>query len=150
MLNWQEPKPDGFGYQVCACESPAGLIEIKWQNLADKDLERYTCVLPWGKTVDENSLEYAQIRVAEEFAILRDAIMLPPIMRHKFRWKLQAACREALKDYDKEVIHWADFKAPDCGGSPMEAMDEALGDAEYKLFEAVVGAVEKEYGVKFG
>ena len=155
MLEWSEPQaPDGVKSYFDHVEAitPLGVIKIQWNSWSDAD--NYSCVLPW-KTPDgyttivrESSLEYAKIRVGEEFAKLAARINSKPVPRHKVRWDVQKRCRKPIHDYYKTLKEWDDF-TPECrGGSPMEARDDMIDGAEADMLDSIL-EVLKEYGLEF-
>lgn len=150
MLNWSPhypPDGDFSFYDHVFAETPLGMIKIEWKSWKDHD--SYDCTLPWGKHVSEDSFEYAKIRVEEEFAILAASLQYTPVMRHKIRWAIQKRCRDAFKEYDKVVEEWADFEPCERGGSPMEAVEEAFGDAEVQLLDSILDCLRDDFGFVF-
>jgi len=153
-MKWSDHR-EGDGvhsyYDHVETTTPFGVIRIEWKSW--KEYDSYDCTLPWTSSdgsmvhVSENSLEYAKIRVEEEFAKLVSRLQATPVMRHKVRWDIQKRCREAIQEYDKEIVKWADFSPADRGGSPMEAYDEAMGDAEVKLLDAILDVLQ-DYGLE--
>jgi len=159
-MEWTEPRaPDGANsyYDHVETDTPFGVIRIEWKeddSNPDGLSISYDCTLPWnnpdGSTVfvSEDSLEYAKIRVKEEFAKLAARLVATPVMRHKVRWDIQKRCRAAIKRYDAAVEEWKDFTPVERGGSPMEAWDEAMNDAEVQLLDSILDVMQ-DYGVTF-
>lgn len=154
-MEWSEPRePDAVNsfYDHVEAITALGPILIEWKSW--KDYGSYDCVLPWNGPdghlvcVNESSLEYAKIRVEEEFAKMAARMHATPVMRHKVRWDIQKRCRQAIFDYDKTIAEWIDFQPAERGGSPMEAYDEAMGDAEVKLLDAILDVLQ-DYGLEF-